>query len=792
MADREQDFPAEKATRSFTELGQALEAYNLALGAHLDAVDRSSQSIESANTRREADAPKGTEVDPIEEQYRSARAQHAKEEAEFQQITAILGQTIGVTSPGAEAAKASTEIARTRSQIVDVQYAFDKGLIDLNETEKELKRLNRQLALAEGKQAINTSEGGGSRWGKLVRGAVPGMVASTKKGMSAVAGQVGGVGKGLMGKLGGALPVAGGLAIFGLMLWGFKEADRMRAEFGEITNIAVAAGGNAQSRGLAWMAGFQERAQKFYGISRKEVQGVFKNFVNAGISMDDMFRTIDKGLGEAGANAIALSVAADRHFELSTGATSKAATQAVTHYGMNLGEAVDTMTTVQFAARRAGFGVGSLVTWTLSATANVRHLGVGIEEVAFAALRMRKFYEKAGVDSQTAAKDSVSQMLQGFQSMNLGRQFWAAEQLGLGEGVKGRNSLMEGLYRKDPQMLQKLASIRRKEAIEAGGGDETVARFFLEKEGFGHEGAKAVMELGGEADEEGHVHKKKKEDRRKLTNAFKEEGMKVSDLKKKMNAMLAGFAKMGQGMMQMLTGFMALVVVTVKGLPYYFMGTKEEAAGALAMMQKQIGVISFGAVQVMLGGMQAGDAIWSIMKPMISPMVEAWMFNPYIAHLTKDELAAFEDDPDALNSRMGKISAVAAKYGMLRGEAGAANFRRIYGVGAHGEDLLQPTDPPALPKPPTPPPKPPPKPGKSGAPAGGDEGGELSIPVSTPAPKTPKMIPMGPSGGKIQMNLGGETIILGANDDRHKVEIRWEGDPNDPNLVADVTTVHYG
>jgi hypothetical protein len=103
--------------------------------------------------------------------------------------------------------------------------------------------------------------------------------------------------------------------------------------------------------------------------------------------------------------------------------------------------------------------------------------------------------------------------------------------------------------------------------------------------------------------------------------------MKVSELSKRKNELLKGFAEAGQGLLQMLTGFMAVVVVTVKGLPYYFMGSASQAAAAREMIDTQIEAISKGAQQFLTGSEKSLSAIWHTVGPMLEPMIAAWKFS---------------------------------------------------------------------------------------------------------------------------------------------------------------------
>lgn len=748
----ERDFPVERALESFSKLGKALESYQSTIVSYSEHLQGANKEIQGAAKRSK---PSKKPYDPIAETFQKEHAKLSQLEMECGQLSVVMGDI------GASSAYAS--MAKLKKQMLDVNEAMERGIIDLHTAQKETARLRKELHKAELRTMGHGSVEGlssSSRWGASAHGALAELSGVTMSAGKGLISQIAGIGTGVMGLASGVLPVAGGLGLFALMLWGVKEGDRLRAQAGEAVNLAIAAGGGAHDRGVAWMSAFQEKAQKFYGISRSEVQGVFKNFMKAGIATAEMFATYDKSLGEVGTNAISATLAADRYFEMAQGATSRTASQLVSQFGVGLHRAVELTIGVEFAARRAGFGTGGFVSWAAEAAMQVRTLGVKMEDVASAAFTMRSRYQQAGVDSVSLAKQSTTEMLSGLAGMGTGREVWAAEKLGFGGGLVGREALKEGLLRHDPGILSKLASLWRKEALVAGGGDEYAARHFLEVQGMGHEGARAIMDLGDTSDGSKKVHELKKEDRKALTTAFKDEATKTSELKRKTNDLLAALAKTGQAALALLANFLGAVVVAVKGLPVWFMGTADERKMVKAKYDEVMSGIGDSWKDLMASGGDVYRSITNITGPFLQPLTEAWNFQP-IVHLTEKEREAFTiKDPE---QRANAIRSIAAKYGLSR-ETFEIQKKRTEYVSLQMEPVRYPN---------------PSKPRMPAVPAAKDPTKELPPPPSTE-------VQPGDRAPPLKLNLGGKEIVVGSTGPDIRVKTNWLAPPNAENLVAHV------
>ena len=160
-------------------------------------------------------------------------------------------------------------------------------------------------------------------------------------------------------------------------------------------------------------------------------------------------------------------------------------------------------------------------------------------------------------------------------------------------------------------------------------------------------------------------------------------------------------------------------------------------------------------------------------------MIKAWEFNPHIAHLTKEEAAAFDEkDP---NTRRDKIASLLGKYGLLTpaavntlyggGEVGnpavfnlqdvsapvTTTAKDVKGEGTSRTRWVSPSAAAASKKP-----------GKPGA-------------AAEPPPSL--IIPTGP----VTIEVGNKPIILGSLG-ANTVHVSWDGDPHAENLTLSMTT----
>jgi len=616
--DRFYNLSTDATHKAFTSLGKALEFFH---------------RIDS------------TQVETLEQLAQSE--QEHPEPSQFQEQRKVLGSISGNLSslkPLLEGFDQNTvekydALVKAHQDLLDMREAISRGIIDQDEASKDLKRLRIALGDAErkaqglppGARLDQLDLESGSLWGKSETLAGIRYVGETAgKGIRAIGSQVGGVLTGSLGLL-SSLPVAGGL--FSLLLYGYIEKNRMQTQMGELQNLVVASGGDTASKATSWMAEFQEKAQDFYGISRSVVQSNIKSFIDAGYKTDAIFSNYGRVAGEASHNVVTMSLAMDRSFDLSSGFSSRTSVQLIQQYGINLQHSVDDVAKLEFAANKGGFGVSSFVGWTLQANSQVRDLGVKTDEIAAVALEMQRELREKGSSVKSFATSSIDEMVSGFSDMGLGREVWAAEKLGMGSGLEGRQHLLQGFYEGRTDMLTKMASIWRKEALGASHGDELEARFYLERQGFGFQGSKAILHIGAMEEKGLGLANLTVQDKKFLQEAFVRSGLSVSQNKRNLKDALLGLARVGQGLLLILTNFAGMLIVAIESFPviFHIVGNEENRKSVSEAIDVRMQGIARGWQNAKEGGLETYHALGSIVGPLVEPLdkaITSWLPKP--------------------------------------------------------------------------------------------------------------------------------------------------------------------
>ena len=600
---------------------------------------------------------------------------------EFQRKTAQQSQlAIQLLGEGSSPATAKAYY-QAQVDFNALQKAGALGLVEdaeLKEGLSELRKRLRAARVAAEDAGAPVGDDPGLGFASRLRSRIDEAGGILKGTVSAVLDQVAGIGSGLMGQLGGT-PLMGGL--FGLMMFGYKEDDRLKAQLGEVSNIFVAAGESAVNPQVAKLAAFQEKAQRFYGISRNEIQANLKTYVNAGIALTDVFKQQAAGLGEVGESAVHLSVALDKHFEMSGGTTAKLAARAVREYGMNLSGALDTLQRIAFSSSKAGSGASAFMNWTFQATGSVKSLGIGVEDAALAALNAQRGLMNSGVGQDLAlgqAQQGVGEMYAGIGRRSVGEQADFAERLGFGEGLEGRQNYLEGSAGR-PDMQMKLVGLLYKDAMEAGGGDETKSRFFLEQKGYGFEGARTIMTLGPKLGGGAKLDDLEVQEREALKNSFQTEAQKTSEFGRNMKTLLDGAAKTGQSLLAVLSNFAAIAITGMQALSILIAGKPEDKERVFdKLLEYQRGVYKAWTGMVD-GGQMMMDGIGRTMLPILRPVTKALAFDPRggMAHPGLEAMASAtpENTDNVLNDAFKKLTGremTAADRAAISGIAGVS------------------------------------------------------------------------------------------------------------------------
>jgi hypothetical protein len=623
------NLPTERFHRAVTWLGEAITKFNSSEEGLKESLDGLKESIQLQDEVSKPSKDEEALIFVMEQKSALVKASSS-----VGKLAPLLEGTELIPGFTKNSASAYIELQKAHKDLLEMQEAVALGIIDEREASTDLKKLRKSLGIAQRKaeglpegvdMGDDLQKGSGSS-------SLSGVSSLVKSGLQALGGQVGGIATGSIGLL-GSLPVVGGL--FGLMLYGFKERDRMKAQLGELTNIAIGAGAKGTEEGVSWLAGFQERSQNFYGISRQSIQGIFKTFTDAGMAVNDIFKQQSASLGEVGHDAVTMTLGMDRVFELGNGTTARNAAKIMSSYGVSLSSAIDSLVNIEFAASKAGFGVNTFLNWLMQSTMQVRNLGITTDQMADAALEMqRKMSEEGFSHSQTWAMQSVGEAAQGLANMGTGRQIWMAEELGLGKGLAGRQNLMQGFQEDRPELFAKAAGLYRKEAMQATGGDQDASLFYLERLGFGFQGAKAILHLG-EMEEKGlKIEIASSADKKALREAFQVEGKKKSSIGEMIRDATLGMAKIGQGILVMLSNFLGWIITSVKAIPVLMsVGTPEQKQIVYKELGERFDGMAMGWNDIRMGGKQAYAGMAGIIKPLLAPIDKAFNYKMGSSHL---------------------------------------------------------------------------------------------------------------------------------------------------------------
>lgn len=457
----------------------------------------------------------------------------------------------------------------------------------------------------------------------------------------------------LLGKL--KLPKPGTMIAGGLMwmAYGFQEKDRMKQELGEVKNFMVYSF-DAGIKGIVdktarSVAGLQEHLQKFYGIARQEVQGVYKTFVDAGVGLQGVMSQIDSSLGLVGKNVGTFTLGLDKLFELSGGSTAKQTVNLMQDYGMSVKQAAESMANLYLNQQSMSTGSVKFAGDVIAAADSVKDMGLSFTGVLDVATAVQERFTNIGLPKQFAQSFSargVQEMNRGISSLSLQWKRIIGERLGKGEGLEAVNWVEDSfarISRGDEAASGDYLSISKemyKIAMEATDGDESRAKFMLSRDmGAGVAGAQVIMEIGkmsAEGDEIGAA-KAAKRGMKALKDSLKTEKEKMSDLQKGLNKWMKGVSEVGMGLLAIVGDTMATLVAYFRVLPAMFMnffdGRDDKNAQLMMKVMSFTGGMS-GHAQMIRGGlskMSSGgkELFGTVFESSMDALESAYDIDPY-------------------------------------------------------------------------------------------------------------------------------------------------------------------
>jgi hypothetical protein len=493
-----------------------------------------------------------------------------------------------------------------------------------------------------------TAQGGvvskGSKGKKKKRGPIGRYLTSEVR---TVKGRIGG----MMSKLKIPKPAAIVAGFIGIMAYGYMDRDRVRAQSGEMKNILIAAYDDgvkgALAKGTSRLSAIQETFQRFLGIQREEIQATAQAFVDGGFSVSQMMSPMKSVFKDVESNAVTVTLALDKMFELPGGESAKRMVGMMADYGKTADEAKDSLLRMYMVGRDSGVGAMQFVKNVEDASSELARMGYNIDNVVDIYVHVTDAFSKMGVPKQFAGKQAavgLQQFAGGVAKMGDNWKVALGERLGYGKGLEARQKMMDAFLRvldgEDTNEVVHIVTTIYDMAMKATGEDEDAARYFMEASmGLGFEGARLIATIGKHAREGNMVQAAKaaKDNITILKNSFHTEAEKRSKFELMMNKWLKGLANFGQGLMGYVITALAYLIAYLKAMPQFIVNaitfnTKAQSELAqdienlLGNQGKNKAKMGRGLDQMIAS---AKGMASDIMGPSLQALKKAWDYDPY-------------------------------------------------------------------------------------------------------------------------------------------------------------------
>jgi hypothetical protein len=288
------------------------------------------------------------------------------------------------------------------------------------------------------------------------------------------------------------------------------------------------------------------------------------------------------------------------------GSSLESATSAVVVYGM--------------AARNAGLDQVGFVNSVVQNAQSLKLYGIQLDSVAEATLRVAKANQEAGMGkaySLEVGKAGISQVTSGLAGISPG--FAAVIGQSVATALNARGNLhSSGEYNKWTDggsafgiMMEMRQGFRNaptdsrgaymgesikalsKQALETSGGKLPEAQYFLEKMGFGLEGARTILQLGGKMT--GDKPELSKADQKTLADAMKSEADKTSNMDKSLQYLVTAVGQVAIGLLGMILGGIKIMIDALHILVVKAMDPLANVDDLFANLKQDFGVIGQSA-----------------------------------------------------------------------------------------------------------------------------------------------------------------------------------------------------
>ena len=393
------------------------------------------------------------------------------------------------------------------------------------------------------------------------------------------------------------LPFGGivGLALLGAMrpqevFAAGAQASRMFEQTGSVARRQMQmVGADIRRVGVALGKGPTGMAGEFSAAAAAFAQG--------GVDIKDVLeQKFDQPIKHSRGTLLETSVALDSLFKQAAGTAARQMTTMIRDFNLSAKESANVIAAIGLSARDSGTSVQAFSESVIRSATALRTQRVDITEVAQAQLKFQQILETGmpGTKEQFRAgyaERAIGQVTQGLANMNVGLSAVIGERISQGtnepvtglqayylmrEGLGGKGQLSEteqGYFAKSLKELGDLAA--------EGGRTESEQRFFLEKMGFGFEGAKAIQSMREELKDTGgdqiKMQKIVASHSEELKNAFVDRAAEQTDLMKSLIKIQDGVAKIGLGILKAtISGFQIIHSGIMLGINRLTRGSDEE------------------------------------------------------------------------------------------------------------------------------------------------------------------------------------------------------------------------
>jgi hypothetical protein len=325
-------------------------------------------------------------------------------------------------------------------------------------------------------------------------------------------------------------------------------------------------------KAVRWFSTFQERAQRYYGITKAQTQSVIRSMVESGYTVDEMMSRTSDRMSGVHSNVTTLSMGLDAYFERASGHSMAGMTELVVEYGDSLKVAANKYTDLMFAAQSSGMGVSKFIDSVRSGSQALTQYGIDVKDVASSLLNVKKHYEDLGMTSQAAGGwagkglQSIAQGMANASDINVMVMMRRHPEMGYYEA---KQSLQEGWMEKNKskrygEQIQGIIEFLE----EKVGPDEAKQKEFLSQQpGWSYLGASTLMSLKDNINNQGELIGATKEQMKELDKSFKTQGKTMSELQKTQHKLIDAIAKIGQGLLQVVTGIFGTIVTGFASIP---------------------------------------------------------------------------------------------------------------------------------------------------------------------------------------------------------------------------------